>query len=284
MSNTANKKMIIERLKLDCDTEMIHHELNNLLEEELQKPSEEIDSQLVQELLDLLGEAKPTEEETRACWNKIQKELDASKPHPWRTVLRSCAAAAAVVFMLVLTYQGAQAFNWTHLLKWLTPLAETFGIYSENSEEVSSLVSETDYSDEEADFSQIMYQQLEDMPTHHKGFPIVPSWVPEGFAFVQGSLYEDPDMANVAITYKNQDRFISMTVKFLANETDVSSYQFERTADETVEKLVGNHLVTFYFNTDQMRPSASWIDQNVHYFINGDLTEAEIVQIICSIP
>ena len=54
MSNDMKNRTIIEHLKNDGTTELMPHELNEILDQELSKPAEEVDAQLVRDLLDLL--------------------------------------------------------------------------------------------------------------------------------------------------------------------------------------------------------------------------------------
>ena len=125
MPNRSNSSEIAKRLINDKNAELMPLELNRILEEELAKPEVEIDVQLVDELLELLEEAEPSEVEKRRMWQGISDRLDKKEPDrrvrfSWRRV---AVIVAAAILLLTMTLGVAQALRWTFLLKLLEPLA-----------------------------------------------------------------------------------------------------------------------------------------------------------------
>ena len=105
-------KKITERLNLPEDMEMMPNEISEKLEQELMKPENEIDVQLVNELLDRLNTAEPTQQESEECWAAIQNRLKKNNARRGCTFARRCATIAAVLVLVCLVSFGtARAFR-----------------------------------------------------------------------------------------------------------------------------------------------------------------------------
>lgn len=280
MPNVTEEKGIYQYLKSDKDTEMMRYELELMLERELAKPAEAMDAQLIEELLGALEE-DPPEADKQAIWEAIRQR----RRHPAgraRTALRRIAACAAVlIFLLMATVGGAYAFNWTFLLKLLVPFAETFGIYSANN--LNSTGSEQSVSirqTSETEFEQRQFDTLEDFPTEREGYRLLPTWLPEGFSFLQGSLYEDESIAVISGSYVEGDAALNIVVTFFEDDEAVSTYEYERMPSNAATGVIAGITVTCYANSDGDGLAASWIDRNVHYSIVGDVTEEEMWRIV----
>ena len=176
MPNAMDVHKILQRLNNDTDMELMRYELELMLERELAKPASEMDTQLVQELLDALEEV-PDKDNRQRVWESIEQQ--SKRGAGWRhaTAMRRIAACILVLLAVSLISIGsAYAFNWTFLLKFLKPLAETFGIYSANH--LNTPVPEqsiTLYADEETGFEQVFYTSAEDMPEEWNGFRVQPA-------------------------------------------------------------------------------------------------------------
>ena len=276
-----DQRKLLERLNQDQELELMPYELNELLEKELSKPEDEMDFQLVDDLLDLLGAENPTRAQQEACWQEIEKRIQPSKKRGYAVVLRRIAAAAAVLVVLFfVSFETAKAFRWTFLLKLLAPVAETFGIYSSNTfDSQHAGLNDDAFIDEDTEYEQLNYASLADMPAEVDGYPVVPAWVPERFEFLQGSIYEDPDMAYITVSYMAEDVLILNTSIFY-NDEAVLSYDYERTLSEPMIEELSGTSVSYYQNEDEGMLSASWIVDDAHYHAVGDLTIAEMQQVI----
>lgn len=118
---------IISRLQSTQNNEMSRKELEQLLDEELARPEANIDTELVDSLLNLLeGEAPEPALLNRQCrrsWRQIEQRLH--KP-AWPAVVawaaRGVAAIALIIALFFVTYQTAEALNWRGLLRRMQPL------------------------------------------------------------------------------------------------------------------------------------------------------------------
>jgi len=284
MPNETKNRTLIEQLKNDKTTELMPHDLSEMLDQELSKPAEEVDTQLVQDLLELLNAEAPTQQAKDECWNAIQAHTRKNGRSGRNTALRRlCAIAAALVIVIFVSFRTANAFNWSCLLKLLGPAMETFGIYSTNNPPTPTETSEIDvYSDEFTEYEQVNYSAPEDMPTTLKGYTIVPGWVPERYTFASGSIYEDNTFAIASIFFQDNDKYLSMSVSFYENEEDAMAYVYESTPEHEQSMQVDRHSVTYYHNDHGEIHAASAIAQNVHLYIGGSVSESELAQILSS--
>lgn len=190
MPNEMDDHNIVQHLKNDHNTELMHYELELMLERELAKPDSEIDVQLVEELLKALEEG-PSEHEKQAAWESIEKQT--RRRAGWKRISTARRLVASILILFaffVISVGSAYAFNWKLLLKYLTPLAETFGIYSSNSLTTQSPEqSDVLYSDKDTGYEEVYYTSAEDMPSEWHNFRVQPVWLPERFSFIQGSMY-----------------------------------------------------------------------------------------------
>jgi len=283
MPNKFDQRKLVDQLIHDKDVELMPYELNDMLEKELSKPADQIDMQFVDELLDLLGAEEPTAAERQACWQSIQKKMPAKKTLSWKSAMRRIAAAAAVLVVLFFaSFESAKAFQWTFLLKLLAPVAETFGIYSTSTFGSDDPVNDnTALLNEDTEYEQLTYLSLEEMPSEISGYRIIPGWIPERFAFVQGSVYEDPDMAHCSMLYSYESEYLNITTSIFYNEDAVFGFEYERTLPEPLTEVINGYSVSYYHNnSNEKRLSASWIEETTHYHIDGNVTEKELKQII----
>lgn len=284
MSNRTKNRILIELLKNDNTTELMPNDLNEMLNQELSKPVEDVDTQLVRDLLDLLAEESPSQESKDECWKAIQMQGQRKSQRRRYAILRRISAvAAALVITVFVSFGTAQAFNWTFLLKLLGPFAQTFGIYSTNNPVIHEGASDNhEYVDEDILLEQVNYTELKDMPHRLKGYTIVPGWIPDRYTFASGSIFEDTNITVASMFFRNNDEFLSLSISFYENEEDATAYVYEVYTEDEHSMQVADQAVTYYYNDSGEICAASAVAQNVHVYIGGSISETELEQIIAS--
>lgn len=281
MLNRNEKLEIAKRLRHCTEMEMSRDDLELLLDAELAKPEAEMDDELLQEILDLL-EDEPTALQQHASWQKIDQRASRK---PWQSAVSGLAriAAAIVLLLAVLfaTYGTARALNWEFLLRIMRPFAETFMVYTGSSPTPAPTNPDSEvYSDADLTFTQTTFATLADCPDMIDGYPAKPAWMPERFAYDQGSMYSDLQVTSITHVFSSSDGQCIMDISKFRNTEDATSYHFEQLPDEiTTVNLVG-YQVAIYHNTDQVTVTASWLAENTNYFITGAIGQEEIVSII----
>ena len=272
-------KRIIDRMFGENNPELIPLELNQILEEELAKPEEEIDTQLIAELIDLLEPEAPSVQGKDANWEVICQKL--LQPKRKIVILRRVAAiAASIVLLFTVSLTSAKAFNWTFLLKYLVPVAQTFGIVTSDylPEETSTI----EYRTEDAEDSQeIDFYSLDEMPTELGMAVAESSCVPEGYHFESGVWFQDIFVEKYSLSFSDGDTWFILEILDFADDEDLAiDFEFERQISVPRTLNIDGTDITLYHNTKGLSLFASWLVGNTHYNVNGMLSENDLSYIV----
>lgn len=281
MLNRNEKLEIAKRLRHLTEMEMSRDDLEMMLEAELSKPEAEMDTELVQQILELLEDA-PSQEEQRAAWQKTSKQL---KLRRWQPVVSGLTRIAAVgvilVALLFATYGTAQALNWEFLLRWMRPFAETFMVYSGDDPEPTAIPQTSEvYSDVSLASTQVEFATLADCPDQVGGYPAKPVWMPERFTYLQGSMYSDLQVTSITHVFRSDEGSCIIDISKFRDNKDATSYHFEQLPAENTTMNVSGYQIAFYRNTRNAKLTASWVAENTHYCITGIISEEEIISIL----
>lgn len=281
MMNRNEKMEIAKRLRHSKEMEMSRDDLEAMLEAELSKPETEMDAELVQQILEMLEEA-PSQEQQRGAWQKTSKRLMLKQWQPVVSGLTRFAAAIVIlVAVLLATYGTAKALNWEFLLRWMKPFAETFMIYSGDDPAPTSAPSEiTIFEDFDIEFTQQEYATLADCPDKIDGYPAKPVWMPERFAYLQGSMYSDMQLTSITHLFQSDSDTCVIDISMVKDENNEDAYEFEQLPAENSSTFAAGYLVAFYHNTRNAQTTASWVAENTHYCITGSISEEEIISIL----
>lgn len=272
---------ILERLTHDASVEMMSDDLEQMLKEELAKPAEEIDGQLVDELLKALEPAEPDKAQAEKGWPRVLRALPRRRrsTRGGHVFLRFAAVAVLCVVVLTATGQRAGAIPWTLIQSLIAPIAETFGISVNVQPTPAPEISGAYYADD-IPSTQIRYEALSDIPETQDGYPVRPDWLPDGFAFVDGSCFADPGTQIYSMSFSSGDAWLCFTVQFFKSEETISSYEFELTPETLVNTHIGSYDVTVYSNSHRNLYSASWTYENVYYTLSGQIAEDDLIHFV----
>lgn len=281
MLNRNEKLEIAKRLRHAKELEMSRDDLASMLDAELSKPEDELDAELVQQLLELLEEA-PSQAQQHEAWKKTGKRLKLRQWQPVVTGLTRIAAVGVVlVAILFATYGTAQALNWEFLLRLMKPFAETFMIYSGDTPEATPASRSSEVYDEAAlTFTQAEFTTLADCPDTMDGYPAKPAWMPERFAYVNGSMYSDMLVTSITHVYRSDEGLCIIDISRFEDENKANAYHFEQLPAENTSMDVAGRQIAIYRNSDLTTLTASWMCENVHYTIAGSVSEEEIKIVI----
>lgn len=280
MMSKNDERKIIDSLANDKTLEMNADDLEQMLSDELAKPEEEIDAQLVQEILNALEPSMPDPAQMRDAWPRIKEHLPKRREKKrWPAKLARIAAAAAVIsIVLVSTIEDAGAFRWTLIRKLLKPVAQTFGIIIDDQTDVTPEATQAPvYSVSDAPSTLITYAALDEVPEMHEGYVVRPRWLPEGFVFSTGSRFTSVDSEIYSLDFLNGERWLGLSIHIITRDDAVYSHEFERTLDVPIERNAGSYTVTFYTNTEETVQSAFWIQENAHYRLTGDIRPEDVL-------
>lgn len=280
-----NKSKPLNCLANDTAWEMTPDELEQALNAELDKPADEIDAVLVQEILQALDAEKPDPQRMKADWALVKSNLPKRRANPripqWTK--RFGAAAAVIAILMVTTLRAADAFPWIFIEKILAPVAQTFGIVIDDQTDMTpSATDAPEYTVSDAPSSTTAYQALDDVPEYALGYAIRPRWLPDGFTFRSGSLFSSVDSEIYTMDFENGDAWLNLQIHIITSDEAVYSREFERTLEVPIEIPVGEHTVTFYRNAEDTVQSSFWIYENAHYMLAGEITVESILHFVDS--
>lgn len=294
MPGQQEKQEILRRLRCDTETEMSRDDLERMLEEEMAKPEEQLDTALVGEIVMLLEQGASAQEQA-AAWRATAEQLPPSRADGQpekrtspavKWVLRFAAVLLVAFVMMAATYKTAEAFNWQLVLRLMRPVAETFMLYTGRQPEATlppadePAMPEEPYDDGGKTTQAQEFMALADAPDHLQGYPVKPYGVPERFVYLQGSVYSDDLNTSVTHVFAGAAGMCIFTATIL-NDADMMSAQlYERTDEEPQERYIAGCRVVFYFNSDDATMAASWVRESTQYGIFGAITEEELTAIV----
>ena len=284
MQNQNDTRQRLEALLADADTEMMSLELNKLLDAELAKPATEIDAELVTTILDLLGVEGPTDQQKQDAWKRIQETRHGKKRASLPTAMprRAAILVAALALTALVLWGTAEAFHWPRLFMLAKPADDTFGV--ELTEQLppeapteGALYTTEDNPD--TDFT--VYVTLDNVPASDGGYTIIPRWLPDGYSFQSGSLYQDVNMKIYTLTFADDMNTFDVVTHLFSDDAVALAYEYQREWETPVTITVGNVEVTLYQNSEDSGALAYWINsKKTQYFISGKLSEEDIVRMV----
>ena len=294
----GEKELTVQQVRQflnDPSMEVTDKQLNDLLEAELQKPEDQIDLQLVDEILAALNPREVSEEEISASWKRLNQKIQAIQSEqkdneavtestkasrkPIFRILRNFGlVAAAVVLLFFVSLGSARAMKWTFLLKFLNPIAQTFGIKLDD--QITDIPSMEEYTAILDDQEKQQFSTEDEIPIKYNGYQIKLNNIPERFEFVEGSFYPTELMKSFDFLYQSRVEWLSYNVNIFETEQIGLEYQFETTMEVQEVRHIGMIELTFYHNGDDDTQSVSWVDRNAHYSLYGHITLEELTEII----
>ena len=297
--NQGKKKLTAEQVR-----QILHHsskevtkeKLNEILEKELQKPDNEVDLELVDEILAELNPMEVTPDEISASWTRLEAKINQNGStakagtektararkrirRPLLVFLRRAAlAAAAVVLLFFVSLGSARAMRWTFLLKLLNPIAQTFGI---SLDELKPDTPPAEAYSSRIDAQSMQQFSTEDeIPIEYNGYRIKLNNIPERFTFSNGTFYPGQAMNSFDFMFLSGEEWLFYNVNIFETDQVGIEYQFETTLEVQEKRNIGMIELTFYHNGDDETQSVSWVDRNAHYSIYGYISLEELTDII----
>ena len=194
---------------------------------------------------------------------------------------RIAAVGIILVALMHTTYSSAQAFNWEFLLRIIRPFAETFMVYTGDTPDptVTPEANEV-YDDEMMYCSYTEFATLADCPDKLDESPVKPSWMPERFTYLQGSMYTDRHVTTITHVYNSTDGSCIVDIAKFREQQDASSYHYEQIPADNESMYVAGCQIAIYRNSRNATLTASWLLENTHYCITGMLSKEEMIQTI----
>lgn len=250
---------------------MTNRELDRLLQQELDK--EFPDGPLVRQSIRLLRDREkdiPISPTVQAVWDRPTCVVREVKP---RTRLIRAAAIAAVVCLVLLALipQPAQAETWWEKLsRWTESVFEYFS-WTEQDEPHAGYRFETDDPG-----LQKVYDTIADLGVTD---PVVPMWLPEGYALTECTVTPTPANTWVLATFsRGTGEWATLSVAVYSTDT-----WHEYHKDEQKVVTYETHGVSHYIMRNLDRYVVIWEQERVECSLTIDCQEDVLYEIIDSL-
>jgi hypothetical protein len=183
--------------------------------------------------------------------------------------MRRMTAAAAVVVMIFAGTMTANAFGinlWQAFVQWTE---ETFHFRGSSDQEPSAPEKEDNQD----------FQSLQEALDLYKiTTPLVPKWLPEGYALADIKVSLSPVQEVFLAVYMNNNQAIKVQIK---RYVDVDPQQIEQSGN-LLEGYESGGISYYIFENDSLL-QAVWTNENFECYISGELAIDEMKQIVDSI-
>lgn len=263
---------------------MTTEELEELLRLDLDAPQEqESDTEVLLTIMEVLAQRKkpektafealesfrqnymPEEAQTAPVLN-CKKKTNSRTPARW---LRTFAATAAVITVILLTSVTAKAFGWDiwdAVVKW-----------TENTFHIS--IGTPSDANNQGEGDNFTYTSLEDALKQNKvDVALSPTWFPDGYSLKSITVERTPLQKVYTSLYQCGDTYLKITILEYM-DTDPEYVEQGEGLIETYEALG----ITFYLFSNNAKTQAVWINGSFECVISGQLTIAELKGMIDSI-
>ncbi len=264
---------------------MSTEELEEILRLDLDAPPEqESDTEVLLTIMEVLAQRKnepektafealesfrqnymPEEDPTAPVLN-CKKKTNSRTPARW---LRTLAATAAVVTLILLSSVTAKAFGWDiweAVVKWTE---DTFHISIGNPSDAS------DPGENDA----LPYASLEEALVNKKvDTALAPTWFPSGYSLSSIFVEESPLQRTYRATYQCGETLLKISI----HEYVESNPKFIEQGEGLIETYEASGI-TYYLFANNSRTQAVWINESFECYILGELTISELKSMIDSI-
>lgn len=279
MTRQENERIeALRRMLTEKEQEVVNLEsLERMMEEELSKDDQDIDTDYVDELARMILEyqrCKPV--------GKAPSARKRQSRHMRGRMVRTASLILVIGMMLAIsTANIAGAFSWIDIVKFLSPLMDQLGIsVNVSTDEEMNVVKKAEEmkdseqaSDEWGEIVDIVIYDENELPEFIEGYPVKPPYLPEGYVFKRAELYSDGALTDICMTYSTEenDLYIQERVykQGVGGDIIVAEQKAEEQFLERIDILMDNDVVTAVMNLD-----------TCHYSAWGKESEEVILRII----
>ena len=208
--------------------------------------------------------------ETEVLPERDSSHLDQiTSPSPKKKSRRILRAAVITAACIVILCGAASAFGFDILQAFADWTAETFGFVTPGQEE--------------AEVPQDPYLELRLAVAEETDLPVVPNWAPNDTKLVGAvSMIKRTDGNRIQAVYSvNGERF-TVRIQIYDSVPDVYTGIYQKdSSEEIVEYKVSD--ITHYLMNNNGHLLATWVNENIECFIQGNLSKSDLEKIINSI-
>lgn len=203
-------------------------------------------------------------------WLKVQRKRRLKKR------LVQSAAGLILVFFMSSAVAGAMGYNFIEIVAdWGK---DTFHLSAQNQSDGQN--GGANIADKK------IYSSVDEVFQDVAAKPLLPGWLPDGFAFKYAEKFNRSDNTNVVFYYEDGVNkavifeFIIYTDQAVADMSFAKDHSFEK--DDTTVEVYEKNNVPHYIFQNINRVQAVWVINNVIYNVSGDVSADEMKKMIDS--
>lgn len=278
--NTNSDKEIIKEILSEKERDAdVKDRMYSILYEASSADEETMDTDLIDECvkaLDLIegGEERLDQEKMRAMRHKVDQKykdwLRAQRKHTLKKLLAQSAAGLILVFFMSSAVASALGYNLVQtVVDWGK---ETFHLSAQNQPDGQNI--DHNIADKKN------YGNIDEVLQDMAAKPLLPRWVPDGFAFKYAEKFVRLDNTNIVLYYENSAH---KTIVFdFGVYTDQASADASFEKDDNMVEVYEKNNIPHYIFQNMDRMQAVWTSSNVIYNVSGDVSADEMKKIIDS--
>lgn len=253
-------------------------ELDALL---INSKDEGIDPDALMACLDKLDEVSPLEEtfDVKESLQEFQEQHREAFPKKKRrrfsTKARWLVAAVLVALLACPLLAGAFDFNFIEVIAHWTSDVFHFEVKTNGDEPAADIVDVMVAVDKE-------YPSLQDaLDGCGITQKVAPTWIPEGYVLEEVEVINLSRKNKIYARYSKDAQMLSISIQQYKKISDVSSALYEKDRDKV--RQYDSHGITYYIMSNNRMTNCVWINGTLAGFIQGELSEGELEQMIDSI-
>ena len=271
LNNVTSLREMLEQLSTE--------QLDEMLQKELHK--DQIDDHAVRLIMRILREREEnhpveTTPEIEQAWEKYQSDIALIKkddPRTQRTrswLLRAASVAAMLCLIVLIFPRQAEAETfWERLSRWTESIVEFFST-SDNEGRIQEYEFKTDNPGLQQVYDAVVEMGITD--------PVVPMWLPDGYALAENKITETPRGSSVKARFTDES---SEAVLVVYIHVDDKSHSYLK--DDVQYTEYEQNGCVFYITKNYERWIAIWTKDNIECSLFIDCQEDTLDEILRSI-
>ncbi len=267
--------------------ELSQKDANNLLaqaiEQELDKPDQEIDNAWINACADMIAYVNQEEiarvpdrggETWKAIQMRIQEKQHSQKNYANGWMKHIVGVAACLVLILT-----SASYSW----RWFQPSQSTDEqVYTISGQEVQINAESHAFADPGNTVRECHTANLHEFINFLGYTPPLPSWLPDGWTPKEYNAYSDAEGNNITVVYtkKNEDSILMFDSTYAH---DVSTFSSDYYQDEQGQYVLLRDGLEVYITTNAGQMLATWHNESSVASVSGPISLSELEEFILSI-
>jgi len=257
--------------------------LAHAIEQELDKPDQEIDNAWINACADMIAYVNQEEiaeipDQKEETWKAIQMQILKMQPAPKSHTYRPLKLIAGIAACLMLTMTSV-SYSW----QWFQPSQSADEqVYSISGQKIQINTESNAIAEPGNTVKECHTTNLQEFINFLGYVPSLPSWLPDGWIPNEYNAYSDVEGNNITVVYtkENEDSILMFDLSYTY---DVSTFFSDYYQDEQGQYVSLRDGLEVYITTNAGHMLATWNNGSSVASVSGPISFSELKEIILSI-